>query len=269
MNEGFKNWGGNYAYSAARLHRPETEEQVQEIVARCDSVKVLGSRHSFNGIADTTADLISLERLDRVISLDHERRTVTVEGGILYGPLCEYLNNQGYALHNLASLPHISVSGACATASHGSGSGNAGLAAAVAAMDIVSAIGDVFVLTRQSAEFKGAAVHLGGLGVVTRLTLEIIPAFDIRQDVYENLPLAALEDDFDAIMLSAYSVSLFTDWALPVFNQVWLKRLVTNGTDSSAEQTFFGATPADGPRHPIAGMSPANCTEQMGVPGPW
>ena len=142
MPEKQQNWAGNYTYSAVRLHRPATIEQVQELVSRCNKLRVLGSRHSFNGIADCNEDLISLEKLDQVIALDRERHTVTIEGGVRYGPLCQYLQREGYALHNLASLPHISVAGACATATHGSGNNNGNLATAVAALEFVNARGE-------------------------------------------------------------------------------------------------------------------------------
>src|SRR5215203_3523646 len=214
MTDVHKNWAGNYTYSAIRLHRPTTLEQVQETVNRCHKLRVLGSRHSFNGIADSSEDLISLEHLNQVISLDREHHTVTIEGGVRYGPLCEYLHREGFALHNLASLPHISVAGACATATHGSGDRNGNLATAVAAMEIVTADGGVTSMSRDAdtTTFNGAVVSLGALGIVTKLTLDIIPTFDVRQTVYENLPLTALSGHFDEITASAYSVSLFTDW---------------------------------------------------------
>jgi xylitol oxidase len=271
MIENQRNWAGNYTYSAARLHHPETLEQVQELVRRHSKLRVLGSRHSFNGIADSAGDLISLERFDHVVGLDHERRTVTVEAGIRYGQLGQHLHAEGYALHNMASLPHISVAGACATATHGSGAGNGNLATAVAAMELVTAGGEVVVLSRDQHgdQFQGAVVGLGGLGVVTKLTLDVVPTFDMRQDVYENLPVAQLEEHFDTIQSSAYSVSLFTDWQSEHVNEVWLKRRVLDDAAMALGPTFFGATRARTDLHPIASISAENCTAQMGIPGPW
>lgn len=271
MVENRRNWAGNYRYSAARWHSPETVEQVQALVTRRSRLKVLGTRHSFNGIADCPEDLITLEHFDHVAALDRARRTVTVEAGVRYGQLCEYLHREGYALHNLASLPHISIPGACATATHGSGDSQGNLATAVAAMEMVTAGGEVVVLSREEhgEVFAGAVVGLGGLGVVTKLTLDIVPAFVMRQDVYEALPLSQLEDHFDSLLSSAYSVSLFTDWRSARFNQVWLKRRVAEGASFPAEPEWFTATRATAPRHPIAGISPVNCTEQMGIHGPW
>ena len=265
------NWAGNYTYLATRLHQPKTVEQLHELVSRADKLKALGTRHSFNDIADSSEDLISLEHFDQVVALDRERHTVIVEAGIRYGQLCEWLHREGFALHNLASLPHISVAGACATGTHGSGDRNGNLATAVSAIEIVTGDGELITLSkeRQQEQFHGAVVGLGGLGVVTRLTLDIIPTFEMRQDVYENLPLAQLEEHFDALVSSAYSISLFTDWQSETFNQVWLKSHVPDGVSLEAEPGLFGATPATKPLHPIASLSAENCTEQMGIRGPW
>lgn len=265
------NWAGNYRYVAAQIHRPESVEQVQELVRRGTRLKALGTRHSFNDIADSPGDLISLERMDRILALDRERGTVTVEAGVRYGQLARWLHGEGYALHNLASLPHISVAGACATATHGSGDRQGNLATAVMAMEIVNGRGDGVLLSREQnrEELEGAVVGLGGLGIVTRLTLAISPSFDMQQDVYENLPFAALERHFDELTSRAYSLSLFTDWRTDAFSQVWLKRLVPHGASLGPEAQLYGAIPARRPLHPIASLSAENCTEQMGVRGPW
>lgn len=269
--ENRKNWAGNYTYNAARLHCPETLEQVQELAARSRKLKTLGTRHSFNDIADTSEDLVSLAHFDQVLALDRERRTVTVQAGVRYGDLCRYLDGEGCALHNLASLPHISIAGACATATHGSGDGNGNLATAVSAITMVMAGGAMVSLSREQdgEQFAGAVVGLGALGIVTQTTLDIVPAFDVRQDVYENLPLAQLEEHFEEVMGSAYSVSLFTDWQSARFSQVWRKRRVTQDDAFAAEPEWFGATRATRDLHPLANISAENCTEQRGVPGPW
>jgi xylitol oxidase len=271
MAESLRNWAGNYTYSAARVHRPETLDQVREVVVRSRKVRALGSCHSFNDIADSTEDLVSLAQLDRVVALDQSQRTVTVEAGIKYGQLSQYLHNEGYALHNMASLPHISVAGACATATHGSGDGNGNLATAVAAMELVTANGEVVTFSREQhgEMFQGMVVGLGGLGVVTKLTLDIEPTFSVRQEVYEHLPVARLENHFDTIMASAYSVSLFTDWQGESVNQVWLKRRVAEDANDTLAPSFFGAMPAPMKRHPIIALSAESCTEQMGAIGPW
>jgi alditol oxidase len=271
LADNHSNWAGNLTYHAARWHHPETVEQLQELVARSAKVKALGSRHCFNDIADTTEDIISTEHFNRVVSLDREHGTITVEGGMKYGQLGVYLHGEGYALHNMASLPHISVAGAIATATHGSGVDNGNLATSVSGLEFVAADGQLITLSREqdADEFDGAVVGLGGLGIVTKVTLDVSPTFLVRQEVYENLPLAQLEAHFDEIEAHAYSVSLFTDWQNERVNQVWLKRRVAEDDTSALEPSFFEATLAPTHRHPIVTMSADSCTEQMGISGPW
>ncbi len=271
MIENPSNWAGNYTYRATKFHQPETVEQIQELVVRTNKLKALGTRHSFNDIADSPGDLISLEHFNKIVALDRERRTVTVEAGTRYGQLARWLHDEGYALHNLASLPHISVAGACATATHGSGDRQGNLATAVSKLEMVTDNGEIVVLSReeQGEHFQGAVVGLGGLGVITKLTLNISPTFQMQQDIYENLPLSELEEHFDEIFASAYSVSLFTSWRKAAFNQVWVKRHVPDGISVKVESQLFGATLAVANLHPIATLSAENCTEQMGISGPW
>jgi xylitol oxidase len=269
--ENDRNWAGNYRYSTSELHVPENVGEVQELVARSGRIKVLGTRHSFNGIADSTESLLSLQKLNRVTALDHARNKVTVEAGIRYGDLCQYLHSNGYALHNLASLPHITVAGACATATHGSGDLNGNLATAVHSQEVINADGEVVVFSREQQDgvIAGAVVGLGGVGVVTKITLDVIPAFQMSQYVYDNLPLVHLKEHFDDIFSSAYSVSLFTDWKQATFNQVWLKRKITDQASAQIDPEFFGATRATAHRHPVPGHTSENCNEQMGIPGSW
>ncbi len=266
-----KNWAGNLEYSTDRLYSANSLEQVQSYVKKQGHVKVLGTRHCFNNIADSTHHLLSLKSMDEVVALEPEAHTVTVAAGTTYGQLCPYLHSKGYALHNLASLPHISIAGACSTATHGSGEQNGNLATAVSALEIVTAAGEVVKLYRQrdSEAFRGAVVGLGALGVITKVTLDIQPTFMMQQYVYENLPLAEVKDHFDAIQSSAYSVSLFTDWRNRRIGEVWIKSRVKEVQAFDATPEFFGAKRATKNLHPIAELSAENCTEQMGVPGPW
>ena len=263
------NWAGNLVYGADRFLLPSTVEEAREAVRAADKVGVVGSRHCFNDIADTTGTHISLERLNRVLILDKAKSRVVVEGGIRCGEFGPSLHEQGYALHNTASLPHISIAGACATATHGSGRlGN--LAVAFAGIEFIDGDGDLVTLSREADgdTFAGAVVNLGALGVVTKLTLDLQPAFHLRQDVFRELPLAALEAHFDEIMSSAYSVSVFTAWQADTIEQVWLKSVVEPGSTFLARDSLFGAWPAVKNLHPISGLDAVNCTEQMGVVGP-
>jgi xylitol oxidase len=266
-----KNWAGNLEYATRNVLEPESVEQVAELVKKNRKLRVLGTRHCFNTIADSDAMLLSTSRLNRIINIDADSWSITVEGGIRYGEFCQQLHEAGFAIHNLASLPHISVAGACATATHGSGVANGNLATNVSALELVNGKGEVVQITRDTSLLNAAVVSLGSLGVVTKVTMDLIPAFDVRQDVYLNLPMKELEKNFVEIMSAGYSVSLFTDWQTDSINQVWIKSVVRPDLDLAVtlEKTFFGATRADRDVHPIIEISAENCTPQMGVPGPW
>jgi xylitol oxidase len=266
-----KNWAGNYEYSTDRLYPAKSVDQARELVKKYSKLKVLGTRHCFNGIADSKDNFLSLLPMDQVIALDAKAKSVTVDANMKYGQLAPYLDKHGFALHNLASLPHISIAGACATATHGSGVKNGNLATAVSGLEIVTAKGDIVTLSRakDGDKFRAAVVNLGGLGVITKVTLDIQPTFQMRQDVYQNLPMAQLKDHFTAIESSGYSVSLFTDWQKGRVNEVWIKRRIEKGVKLEAKPEFYGAKLATKNLHPIAELSAENCTEQMGVPGPW
>jgi xylitol oxidase len=271
MTDRRTNWAGNVAFGAAKLHHPTSIDEVQRIVASSERVRALGSGHSFNPIADTVGDQISLAGMPPLLHIDPDRSTVTVGGGARYGELAPQLHRAGYALHNLGSLPHICIAGATATGTHGSGAANGNLATAIRAVELVTAGGDVVTLETGDDDFAGAVVALGMLGIVTSVTLAIEPTFDVAQYVYDDLSLAQFTAHLYATMSAAYSVSVFTDWRGPVMNQVWVK----HRTDAMAPgqfgtgPRFMDASLAEAPRHPVPGVEPAACTEQDGVPGPW
>jgi xylitol oxidase len=263
------NWAGNLTYSTENLHMPGSVEEVRKVVKHCAKLRALGTRHSFNAIADSKDNQISLKRLDHM-DLDEKARTVTVGAGVAYGVLAPYIDAKGYAVHNLASLPHISVAGACSTATHGSGLHNGNLATQVAALELVTADGEVVRLTREKDgdRLLGTVVGLGALGIMTSVTLDVQPTFLVAQTVYQDLSFDQLERHFEEIFGAAYSVSLFTDWQNHRASEVWIKRRI-NGGGSPLKPEFFGARMAKEKLHPIAGLSPVNCTEQQGIPGPW
>ncbi len=261
--ERITNWAGNVSFRG-QLQRPGSLDDLRRAVTSGTSVRVLGSGHSFNSIADPGEGgvLLALDALPKQIDIDATALTVRVGGGVRYADLATALHAHGLALANLASLPHISVAGSVATGTHGSGVGNGSLASAVGEVELVLADGATETITRGDPRFGGAVTALGALGVVVALTLDLEPAYEVEQRVYTDLPLDAL--DFDAVAAAAYSVSLFTDWTWSGFGQVWAKRR----TDE-ALRPFPWATPATTKLHPVPGMPAANCTEQMGVPGPW
>ena len=268
FQEKLKNWAGNLEYSTTNVHYPTSVEEIQSLVRKFEKVKALGSRHCFNDIADSRFALIGMEKMNKVVSIDKTARTVTIEGGMNYGQLCPYLESEGFALHNLASLPHISVAGACTTATHGSGVRNSNLSASVKALEFVGADGTIHTLSeKDKGEFDGAVVSLGAIGIITKVTLSLLSSYQMRQYVFEGLPLSGLSANFAKIMSSGYSVSLFTDWQQETVNEVWIKLLMDEKLKDGEE--FFGARPAKKNVHPIIELSAENCTEQMGVPGVW
>jgi xylitol oxidase len=260
------NWAGNVTFGARQVYRPSSLDELRRVVAGSDRIRPLGTAHSFNRIADTSGDQVSIAGLPPRVDIDAERSTVTVAGGLRYGEFAGRLHEAGFALRNLASLPHISVAGAVATGTHGSGQGNGNLATEVAAVRLVTSEGDVVDVRRGDADFNAVVVGLGVFGVVTDVTLDLRPTFEISQYVYENLPAERFVAHADEVLASGYSVSLFTDWRDDRINQVWVKG---PGAGWAPELAWLGATLADGPRHPVPGMSAESCTEQLGVLGPW
>ena len=241
------------------------------MVAGSTRARALGTGHSFSRIADTPGELISVAGLPQIADIDAAAATVTAAAGVRYGDLARRLNAAGWALPNLASLPHIAVAGACATATHGSGDRNRNLAAAVRRLELVAADGSRVTLDRAAdpATFPGVVVGLGAFGVATALTLDLVPAFQVRQYVYENLPASRLTSQFDEIMGAAYSVSVFTRWRAGRHDQVWVKHRDGDPENCPAGRPRHGARPADEPRHPVPGMPASVTTQQAGVPGPW
>ncbi|GLY14530.1 FAD-binding protein [Kineosporia rhizophila] len=260
------NWAGNVVFTPGDYVRATSVEQVQELVAGAPRVRVLGSGHSFSTVAATDGLLLSLEDLPLSVDVDTAAAEARVTASARFAHVMPALHQAGLALHNTGSLPHISVAGAAATGTHGSGTGNRCLAAGITGIELIAPDGSLRTLRTGDKDFDGSVVALGLAGVVTALTLKAQPAFDVRQYVYDDLPLAALAENFGEIMNSAYSVSAFTHWNGPTMDLLWRKQRVD---EPEAPQTYFGARLADGARHPIAGMPTENATQQLGVPGPW
>jgi xylitol oxidase len=253
-------------------------------VAAATSVRVLGTGHSFNRIADTAGDLVILDKMPAEVRIDREQSTATVPAGMRLAELAAHLHAEGFALTALPSLPHISLAGACATGTHGSGDRSQGLAALVRALRFISPGGDVVELKRASStgtdtnantntntdtdtDFNGAVVSLGALGVITQLTVDVVPTFDIAQSVYEGVPVPELIEHLDEVFAAAYSVSAFTGWRGDA--SVWVKVKANASNPENPDPDWLGGHLAHQAAHPIPGMSGENCTEQLGVPGPW
>lgn len=265
------NWAGNVTYRANEIHRPASVAELQSVVVEHSRIRALGTGHSFNDLADSPGVLVSLAELPPDLEVDSDAATVRVAAGVPYSELAARLDRHGFALHTLASLPHISVGGACATATHGSGVRNGGLATCVTELEIVTASGEVVTISRDGDQgvFDGAVVGLGALGVVISLTLAVVPTFEVRQHIHEGLALDVVAEHFTELVSGAYSVCLFTDWHSSTMTQVWIQQRTDEPESTIATAPWFTARPADGPRHPVSELSPANCTTQLGVAGRW
>ncbi|MEU6247424.1 D-arabinono-1,4-lactone oxidase [Glycomyces sp. NPDC047010] len=263
------NWAGNVAFSPASFEKPTTLDEARGIVAGADRVRVLGSGHSFNAIAASDGVMLSLAGMEPFAELDILKGTVRAAGWLTYAELSAAVHRAGFALHNMASLPHISVAGSIATGTHGSGDRNGNLATAVAAIEFIGPDGELRTVRRGEEDFAGSVVHLGALGVVHSVTLDLLPAFEMRQYVYDGLGLDAVLANFDELTGSAYSTSLFTPWGADPRFQFWVKQRTKDQTHPFPPSSRHGAPLADGPRHPVPGVDPAACTVQQGQTGPW
>ena len=263
------NWSGNYTYRAHAIHHPTGLDELRGLLTGRDRARVLGSRHSFTAIADAP-ELISLDRMPGEITVDRAASTVSLPGHVTYAELAEVLNRDGVALASMASLPHISVAGAIATATHGSGDERGNLATAVTELELVTPEGEVITTRRGEPDFDGLVVGLGALGAVTRVTLTVEPYYEMSQRVFTGLSWEALAEYYDAITAAGDSVSVFHLFGERT-EQLWIKRRVDRDQPGDADEpeALFDAAPAAAACHPVLGADPINCTAQLGAVGPW
>jgi xylitol oxidase len=262
-----RTWSGTYRFTARAVIAARTIDDVRRAVTAGGRVRALGTRHSFNDLADNGATLVTVTGIAPEPVLDETARTVTVGAGISYGALAAWLQERCWSLHNLGSLPHISVAGATATGTHGSGSRNRILSAAIAGLEYVDADGELRHAGRADPGFDGMAVGLGAFGVVVRVTLDVQPSYLVRQDVYAGPKWDRVLADLDAIMSAAYSVSLFTDWTGDSIQMAWVKRRVETPSEAATPEEFFGAPRDLGPVRLVD--APVDNLTVVGAVGPW
>jgi len=265
-----RNWAGNVVYSTDEIRHPGTVEELQHIVRNARAVRAVGTGHSFSTVADTTGVLVSTRNVRPPVEVHEERAVAVVPGGSTYAEVCAVLHDRGWALHNLGSLPHISVAGACSTGTHGSGSANGCLASAVTGVELVRADGELLEVHEDHPDFRGMVLSLGALGVITRLWLRLEPSYDVSQEVLLGVPLPRAVEQTAEILDSAYSVSIFTSFGDPgTIDSVWRKHRLDPGRATPRHESTWGGHPAREPVHPIPGLDPSAATEQLGRPGPW
>lgn len=262
------NWAGSHAFAAPRLVSATSVADVQRAVAAGGRVRALGTRHSFTDLADSDGTLVDVLGIDPGFELDSAAATVSVAAGVRYGVLALWLEERGWALKNMGSLPHISIGGATATGTHGSGDRNPVLTDSVQAIEYVGADAEVRTVRRGDPDFAAIAVGLGAYGIAVRLTLAVRPSFRMRQDVYRGLSWDALLGSFDDVTGAGYSTSVFTRWEDAEAGQLWVKRELA--TDEDDVPDAVAGSLRDGvSRRSIIDDIGDNVTEQGGVPGPW
>ncbi len=259
-----QNWATNINFHDAQTLHPKSIEELSSIVATNTKVRARGSAHCFNTIADTHEVAVILDQMPNELSIDASSQTARVGAGLNYAQIAEYLESHGWALHNLASLPHISIAGAVATGTHGSGIKNGALHTSIKSLDLMGPDGVIRTVTRGvDDDFYASIVGLGLTGIAVAFEVDIQPTFEIMQTVYGEMPRAHFGENIVEILSGAYSVSYFTTWGSDNAGDLWFKSL----TPPPAE--FFGAKARTEKAHPIFGEDPLACTEQFAVPGPW
>lgn len=264
-----EDWSRTVDYGPGPLHAPASLDELQDLVRRSSRIRALGSRHSFSAVAASEADLVSLSRMPPEITVDPVSATAWVSAATSYGQLARTVEEQGFALSAMGSLPHISVAGAVATGTHGSGDDRRSLAAAVRAVELVRADGEHVRISREAdpAIVPGAVIALGALGITTRLQLELVPRHSLRQCVYRDLPPDRFtQEGLEQVFAGGSSVSVFHRWDGRA-DQIWVKQRAGGG-DPPPPELFCGARRVQEPIHPVPELPATACTDQSGTPGP-
>ena len=260
-----QNWSKNVEFNDKSYLHPTSLAELQELIRTNPKVRARGTAHCFNEIANTSSVALNLAKMPKIIEVDAAKKSVRVAAGLTYGELAPLLHAQGWALSNMASLPHISIAGSISTGTHGSGIKNQNLANQVLSIDMVTAEGEVRHIDRANPAFNALVIVLGLGGIVYEYELKIEPTFKIRQVVYPEIPLDVLQRSFDQIMGTAYSVSYFTDWSSSQVGNLWCK--FRDG--EVIPESIGGCAQANKKFHPIPSVDPVACTEQLGATGDW
>jgi xylitol oxidase len=260
-----QNWSKNVDFNDRAYLQTESLAELQELIRTHQKIRARGTAHCFNEIANTSSYAINLSQMPKTITVDPEKKSVFVAAGLTYGELAPVLHAQGWALSNMASLPHISIAGSISTGTHGSGIKNQNLANQVLSLDLVTAEGELRRIDRTNPAFNALVVGLGLGGIVYQYELKIERTYEIRQVIYPEIPLDVLQRNFDQIMGTAYSVSYFTDWSSAQVGNLWCKFR----DNEVIPESVGGSIKADKKYHPIPSVDPVACTEQLGVAGDW
>lgn len=258
------NWGGNLVYGSGAIEAPATIEELSEII-RSGKVRPIGTMHSFSKVVVGEGTLVSAAGLAFEPALDKASSTVKVSAATRFGDLALFLEKNGVALKNMGSLPHISIAGAAATGTHGSGDKNQILSSSLSAYSFLNSKGELVRYQRGDENFEACRVGLGAYGLWVSVELDVVPSFQIRQDVYLDIPWEVFYEDPTNLTSAGYSVSLFTKWGEVSIDQVWVKAL----PGDKAGLPIAGISPEKTSRKELAPGVGDNLTQQGGVEGPW
>jgi L-gulonolactone oxidase len=210
----WRNWARNQRCAPVAVDEPrsllEVVEAVETAAAARQTIKVVASGHSFTDIACTTGRMVRINALDRILEIDREAMTATVEAGIPLWRLNEELAKRGLALPNLGDIDRQTLAGACATATHGTGIRYASIPQAVVGLELVSGTGEVVRCSAKEEPdaFHAARVGLGALGVMTRATVQCEPLFRLHA-VEEPKDWHSFLDEWDGIVDSNEHVDCY------------------------------------------------------------
>jgi len=259
-----KNWSESFQFSATEIATPESTEALQTVIAEAPTAKAIGTRHSFNAVADSPGGvLVDVSTLRDVhLAIDHEQMTASVPAGWTYSQAVRELEAAGVALGNLASLPHISVAGATATGTHGSGDRNPMMSAEIVGVEVVDGEGQLRVVGEGHPDLGALSLGLGAFGVFTRVVFAVRPTFQVQQDYYRSAPWENVLANLDDIFASAYSVNIHGDFSTDTVRGVWRKHVCDSGEIMVSPERLFGLTLE-------RGQLPNAATTRLHKPGPW
>lgn len=259
------NWGGNLQFRQEALAQPETLAELATLI-RDNQVRPAGTLHSFSPIATGEGIMLSAAGLKVAPAIDPASKTARVGAASRYGDIALALEAQGLALRNMGSLPHISLAGASATGTHGSGDGNQILSASLISFSFLNHKGELITLRRGDDLFEPCRLGLGAHGLWVEAELSVVESYQMRQDIYRDIPWAYFLEDPARLSAAGYSVSLFGKWGSDTIDQAWVKSRVSDGTPPAEIAGIRAATESLKELAPGVGD---NLTEQAGRPGPW
>jgi alditol oxidase len=259
------NWGGNLSFKQPEVLAPTSLDELAKLV-RSNRVRPAGTLHSFSDVVAGEGVLVSAAGLPIEPEILADGSTVRVGAASRFGDIALFLEANGLALQNMGSLPHISLAGASATGTHGSGDGNPILSTSLRAFSFVNYEGELKTLRRGDPLFETCRLGMGAYGIWVSAELETQPSYQMRQDIYRGVPWQFFVEDPARLTGAGYSVSLFGKWGGQQIDKVWVKSRIDQSTPPD---NFAGIGAETKSLAELAAGVGDNLTEQGGKPGPW